>query len=148
MGSLDSAEATDLVGIYIIYSLAKDNNIDIRDIGLYSNDGLIIVRNATSVKCDQVRTAIHRDMKDFGLKVEVNANLKQVNFLDVTLDLDLNTYKPYVKDNANPIYIHPQSNHPPSIIKHIPLSIESRKSNNSSDEVTFNHCKAIYNTTL
>lgn len=55
-------------------------------------------------------------MNNFGLKVEINANRKQVNYLDVTFDLELNTYKPYMKKNTNPIYIHPQSNHPPPLL--------------------------------
>lgn len=38
------------------------------------------------------------------------------------------------KPNTNPLYIHTSSNHPPSIIKHIPSSIEKRVNINSTNE--------------
>ena len=60
--------------------------------------------------------------------------LKVVQFLDIELDLINNSYKPYKKPNHNPMYINVNSNHPPSIIKQIPSSINRRLSNLSSDE--------------
>ena len=45
-----------------------------------------------------------------------------------------NTYRPYKILNDNPMYINVNSNHPPSIIKQIPESINRRLSNLSSNE--------------
>ena len=47
--------------------------------------------------------------------------MKEVNFLDVTLDLRSGLYKPYNKPNDTPLYVHKNSNHPPSILKNPPL---------------------------
>ena len=54
-----------------------------------------------------------------GLRVTIEANLKVVNFLDVTFDLNNEVYKPYMKDNHSPLYVDKQSNHPPLILKNI-----------------------------
>lgn len=45
MGSLDSAEALDLVGLFILYSLSASGGVD--RIDLYRDDGLMIVKNST-----------------------------------------------------------------------------------------------------
>lgn len=86
----------------------------------------MVVRKSTNFKIDKIRKLIHREFKCLNLKVIVNTKLKKVNFLDITLDLMNNIYQPYKKPNTNPIYLHPKSNHPPSIIKHIPSSIEKK----------------------
>ena len=39
-----------------------------------------------------------RAFKFLGFKIEVSSNNKIVNFLDVTLDLLNNTYKPFIKN--------------------------------------------------
>ena len=64
--------------------------------------------------------------------------MKTVNYLDVTLRLENSTYRPYQKENNQIKYIKIQSNHPPSIIKQLPLSIESRLSSLSSSKEIFN----------
>ena len=61
-----------------------------------------------------------------GLQTEINSNLKIVNFLDVTLNLSNNSYKPFSKSNGIPRYIHVNSNHPASIVKKIPDAINIR----------------------
>ena len=43
---------------------------------------------------------------EFGLKITAKANLKIVNFLDITFDLTNGTYKPYRKPNDEPLYIN------------------------------------------
>ena len=51
-------------------------------------------------------------------------NLSVADYLDFTLNLKDGTYKPYRKPNNETMHIHEKSNHPPNIIKQIPLSIE------------------------
>ena len=53
--------------------------------------------------------------------------------MDVTFDLKSGTYYPYRKENNEILYIHKQSNHPPSIIKQIPSMISKRVSDIDSD---------------
>ena len=48
-----------------------------------------------------------------------------------------NAYRPYKKPSDNPMQINVNSNHPPSIIRQMPSSINRRLSNLSSDEEVF-----------
>ena len=57
-------------------------------------------------------------------------------------------YRPFNKANNEINYIHKQSNHPPSIIKQLPLSVERRLSKLSSNEKIFNDSIPIYQEAL
>ena len=72
-----------------------------------------------------------------GLSIEIECNLKTVNYLDVTLDLNTGTYKPYRKPNDEILYIHAKSNHPANILKQQPILIETRLFNLSSNSKIF-----------
>ena len=63
--------------------------------------------------------------------------MKIVNYLDVTFNLNDGTYKPYTKPNNKIKYIHKDLNHPPSVIRQIPLSTESRLSTLCFNEEIF-----------
>ena len=54
--------------------------------------------------------------------------MKIVNYLDVTLNLNDGTYRPYQKPDNIIQYIHVGSNHPPNMIKEIPKTIGKRLS--------------------
>ena len=54
------------------------------------------------------------------------------------------SYKPFHKPNSEINYIHRESNHPPSIIKQLSLSVESRLSKLSSNENIFIQAVSIY----
>ena len=64
-------------------------------------------------------------------------NAKNVNFLDINLDLTTNIYKPYMKPNNRPLYVHYLSNHPRGIIQNIPKSVNKRLSKISANEDVF-----------
>ena len=51
-----------------------------------------------------------------------------MDYLDVTFNLTDSSYRPFNKTNNEINYIHKQSNHPPSIIKQLPLSVKKRLS--------------------
>ena len=55
--------------------------------------------------------------KQCGLATTIKCNLKTVNFLDITFDLQNNVHKPNCKANDKPTYINKNFNHPPSILK-------------------------------
>ena len=74
--------------------------------------------------------------------------MKVVNYLDVTFNLNDGTYKPYTKPNNEIKYIHKNSNHPPSVIRQIPLSIESRLSTLSFNEKIFQEAVPPYQKAL
>ena len=66
----------------------------------------------------------------------------------MTLDLEKGLYKPYKKPGDKPLYVSAYSNHPPQILKNIPLGIERRLSDNSSNEQIFNEAAPIYQAEL
>ena len=57
-------------------------------------------------------------------------------------------YRPYQKENNQIKYINIESNHPPFIIKQLPLSIESRLSSLSFSEKIFNDSVTPYQDAL
>ena len=68
-------------------------------------------------------------------------NLKIDDCLDATLNFLNKIYKPFSTSNNEINYIHKESNHPPSIIKQVPFTIESLLSSFSSSEKIFiNKC--------
>ena len=90
----------------------------------------------------------HQIFKSHGLLLEIECNLKITNFLDITLNLNDGTYKPYRKPNDETIYIHSKSNHPKNIINQLPLSIESRLSKLSSNKNIFDESTKYYQENL
>ena len=60
------------------------------------------------------------------LAITIEINLKRVDYLGVTLDLDTGLFQPYRKPGDRPRYVSAQSNHPPQILKNIPSGIERR----------------------
>ena len=70
--------------------------------------------------------------------------MKIVNYLDVTLNLNDGSYRPYKKPNEETSYIHVNSDHPLSILKQFPKSIEKRLSSLSSSEELFEETAPYY----
>ena len=64
----------------------------------------------------KTRKELHKVLEQFDLKITAEANLRVVNFLDVTFDLTTGKHKPYRKPNDDPLYIHKLSNHPPTVL--------------------------------
>ena len=87
---------------------------------------------------------IIRAFKLLGFKIEISSNNKIVNFLDVTLDLSNNTYKPFIKMDQSPSYININSNHPKAIIKQVPKAVNLRIRNLSANEEIFRKSSKMY----
>ena len=68
--------------------------------------------------------------------------------MDVTFDLDSGIFKPFIKPNDSPLYINNLSNHPPSILKNLPASVNRRLSNISSNEGVFSEALPPYKNAL
>ena len=131
MGSYDGAETTDLVGLFLLNQL---KHLPI-DLGLYRDDGL--AASALINRLTEMWQQIKQVYEDNGLKVTAEVNKKVVNFLDVTLNLNTGTYRPYRKPNTNLLYISSLSNHPPTILKNIPLEVNRRLCRLSSTKEDF-----------
>ena len=74
-----------------------------KNIGLYRDDGLAIMKNRSARLADKTRKELHKIFEQFGLKITAESNLHVVNFLDVTFDLSTGKYKPYRKPNDDPL---------------------------------------------
>ena len=146
MGSFDGAEIRELVGLYIQSKLKKI--LPKSNFGLYRDDGLALLRNLIRKETDTVRRNIIGVFRNICFSLEIEINLKEVNFLDVSLNLRNGTYRPYKKPNDKLLYIHSLSNHPPNVIKQIPNSIQERLSKNSSNGEIFNTAKYEYEDAL
>ena len=146
MGSYDGAELCEIIGIYIqsllINIISKDN------MALYRDDGLFIFRKINKQQIDRVRKKIISLFKNIDFKIEIVTNLTEVDFLDVTFNLENNTYRPYKKPNDKLIYIDVSSNHPPQIKKQLTKIISDRLSRNSSNADIFNNTKLEYEEAL
>ena len=112
MGAFDGAEVCELVELYALEQLQSKLNTHI--IGLYRDDGLGALRRASGSRADRTRKELIRVFKDLGLQITVQTNLKSVDYLDVTLDLETETHQPYRKPNDTLVYIHTHSNHAPT----------------------------------
>ena len=82
------------------------------------------------------------------LKITIQCNLKIVDYLAVTFKHAYSSYRPFNKTNNEINYMHKQSNHPPSIIKQLHLSVKRRLSKLSSNEKIFKYSIPTYQGTL
>ena len=89
MGCFDGAEVCELVGSYILQQLSQ--LFEHHSVGLYSEDGLAILKGLSRPETERVNKKLIKVFKDCELKVTIKANLHIVNFLDVTLNLRNNT---------------------------------------------------------
>lgn len=144
MGSYDGAETCELVGTYILYQITKKHG---KNFGLYRDDGLGIIRG-TPRQIELIKKDLCAIFHRNKLKITVEANMKIINFLDVTLDLNTGYHMPFTKPNHIPKYVNCKSNHPPNILKNIPISINKRLSELSSNVAVFNRAVPIYQTAL
>ena len=87
-------------------------------------------------------------MKDLGFQTEIETNLKEVIFLDVTFNLNSGLYKPYKKPNDQLLYVTTSSDHPPQVIKQLPYSINQKLIENSSNKAVFDASKNEYEEAL
>ena len=105
-----------------------------------------VFNNVTVAIWNYMRYTLRKEKQ--GLNISISTNLKICNLLDVTLNLTDRTHYPYRKPNNETLYIDTNSNHPPTIIKHLPAAIGRRISNISSSKELFNKAKPHYESAL
>ena len=64
---------------------------------------------------DDMRKKIIKTFKKLGFRITAECGMKSTDFLDIVLELDSGSYRPYRKPEQDIKYIHVHSNHP----KHI-----------------------------
>ena len=149
MGAFDGAETTDIVGLYLLSQLkeiSENSDFEISN-NLYRDDGLSWT-NATARTTEKIKQKIANVFKRNGLNVSIVANSKQVDFLDVTLNMDTGVFKPFIKPGDKPLYVNSDSNHPPCVIKNIPKGINQRLSSISSSKEVFDRAAPLYQSEL
>ena len=146
MGSFDGAEVCELVGLYILNSVATKFGKD--RVGLYRGDGLILIRGTSARLADKTRKELHELFKQFDLKITAEITHQSVNFLVITLNLCDDNYLPYRKPNNDPLFIDRRSNHPPLITKQLPSSVNKRISHLSSNKEAFSKSAPLYEAAL
>ena len=134
MGSLDSAEVSDTVGLYLLSKM--EDIIPEGRVGLYRDDGLSIIEG-NGQEVERIRKKLTKLFQDEGLKITTEGNITVVDFLDVVLDLNNIAYKPFIKPNASTKYVSLHSSHPPAILANIPDAICKRLSSISSSKEMF-----------
>lgn len=71
--------------------------------------------------------------------VEPTYNPTSVNYLDINLNFETVIHQPYINPMTYlPMFIYAKSNHPPHIIRHIPVAVSKRISMLSSNRDVFN----------
>ena len=146
MGSYDGAETAELIGLYLLSKISRI--IPNANLGLYRDDSLALIPNANGPMLDRTRKQLHELFKEEGLKITVDICGGQVDFLDIILDADQKSHRPYKKPNDTPLYINTQSNHPKNIIGNIPDMISKRLSTLSSNENRFLETRRDYEIAL
>ena len=104
--------------------------------------------NVNGQQIDWVRKNTIQIFKDIGFLIDVETNLKIIDFLDIAFDLNKGTFKPYKKPNDSLLYIKKSSNHPLQIMKQLLKIISNRLSKNYSNEEVFNESKIDYKNAL
>ena len=146
MGSYDGAETCEIVVCYLLHQIKEEFGNEL-SVGLYRDDGLAISHGAPR-EIENQKKAICKIFEANNLKITIEANKKITDHLDVTLDLNTQEYRPYMKPGNRPQYVHAKSNHPPNIIKAIPEGINKRLSEISSSEKIFKETVQPYQTAL
>ena len=141
MRAYDGAEVCELVGLYLLNNLANEFG---NSFGLYRDNGLALFKNINGHGADKIPKEFHQLFKENGLSLEIECNLKTVNYIDITLDLNTGTYKPYRKPNDETLSIHVKSDHPANILKQLPISFETRLSKISINSGIFHQASKHY----
>ena len=85
------------------------------DIGFYRDVGLGVTVQKTENQVDQIKKEICKIFSSNIPKVTTEANIKVVDFLDITMDLATKQDQPFMKPNNPPPCEHKHSNPPPAI---------------------------------
>ena len=126
----------------MLYLIGK--KYDSKNIELYRDDGLAALKNVRRPASEKIKKHLQYLFKQKSLQMIIECNFKVVNYLDVTFNLIDGSYRPYRKPNDETHYIHIQSDHPPSITKQLPRSIEKRLSQLSSSKDIFYETAPYY----
>ena len=90
MGAYDGAEVCELIGIFLLNLLGR--LYDMKNIGLYRDDGLSIFKNCSGPQMEKIKKHLQKVFKNNGLDIIIECNTKVINYLGVTFNLNDSTY--------------------------------------------------------
>ena len=92
MGAHDSTEVCELIGIFLLNLLGRQYNT--KNSSLYRDDGLSIFKNWSGLQMEKIKKRLQKVFKNNGLDIIIACNMKIVNYLNVTFNLNDGTYRP------------------------------------------------------
>ena len=140
------SEVCELVGLYLLRKLAP--LIGTKNSGFYRDDGLAVIHQPSGPKMDKISKDIIALFKSEERSITIDTNLIETDFLDVSINQEMEKFCPYRKPNNTPPYIHSESNHPPSITKQLPSMTNRLIIILSCNENKFNKAKPLYESAL
>ena len=139
MGAYDAAEVCEIVGLFLLNNLA--NKFDKNSVGLYRDDGLALFKNIIGHRVAKIRKEFHQLFKENGLSLEMQPKNCRLSRYYFRL-----TYSNTGNHMANLMMKHFTSmlNRPVNILKQLPISIETRLFNLSSNPEIFHEASKHY----
>lgn len=83
--------------------------------GLYREDGLFLIKQTTLRQLEIFKKKLYTLFKREALKITIEEEKAEVNFLDTKVYLFNSTHRPYYKENENLKNINYFRNHPKTI---------------------------------
>ena len=80
-GCFDRAKVSEIVGTYILSKI--NNEINKKEVGIYYDDGLGVLRNMSVSEMDQASKNLIKIFQECGLSIVYKINSTSVDFLDV-----------------------------------------------------------------
>ena len=139
MGSFDGPKICELVGLYFLDKLSR--LIQRENVGLYRDDVLAVINSSSGPVLDKMGKNIIDLFKN-----DIETNLFETGFIDVTFNLATGKFFPFRKPNNQPLYIYAKSNHPLTILRDLPNMINKRLADLSCNEEKYEKAKPFYET--
>lgn len=141
MGSFDGAELRELAGLYILHIFGKKYGK--HRIGLNRDEGLYCFAYTNGPQADRIRKDVIKIFKEsFNPILICEANLKAVNFLDVTLNLGTGKYlitNQIIVNYISTLFLTTLQ----ILFENLASNISERTNNFSAGETTFNKSKGF-----
>ena len=145
IGSYMGAEVAEICTTFLLSRIKE--TLPRVNAGCYRDDGLLVTQ-ARPQHVESQKKKLCEMFNRHGLNIEVSANIRVIDFLDVLFDLNKENYAPYMKPGDTPKYVSNDSDHPKKILKNVPVSVQKRLSGISSNEEVFRAAARPYQISL
>ena len=106
MGSGDGAELCEFIDLLIIYQITEVEKIIYKaKIGAFCDDYLAIPGKSKKEN-EKLKKFLIKVFRKYSLEIEIELNLTEVNYLELSMNLENGRYKPYCTSNAKTVYVN------------------------------------------